>query len=346
MEAFRPPILSDEGHEVPLSWPYLLVYNLFCLSLLVLATRLATFLHEFLGHAMTVLAFDGQVNGIRISLFGGGHVYYDLSETSGSFVRFLVSFGGIIINMFTGLFPFLLARRLKERPGWALFFLLFGMVSLLGATAYASLGFYYDQGDPVAWMKGPYPYSRLFWIPFLILSPFLSWYTVKTYAIFHERIIPTRTFQGRIRVTGVTLGLTFLLYFGLYALTDQSSTAIDSPTLAYQRAEHEIRQMKIDARYRELRKSYPNLTEDAARRMARETPILIEPGEVPQKFPLKPVIALLYLLGGLSALGNVEGGARHAPHTFRKRTVTLCVTLAFALLAMLWCTDGWVFKGV
>ncbi|MFH1491107.1 MAG: M50 family metallopeptidase [Pseudomonadota bacterium] len=324
-------------------WHELLFYNLFLLSLMILATRLATCLHEFLGHAFMALAFDGEVKGIRISLFGGGRTYYGLEEP-GLPVRFLVSFGGIAVNWVSGILPFLLMDRLKRKPLWTLFFLLFGMVSLLGATAYTTLGFYYEQGDPVSWMREPPAGPGWLWMPFFVFSPFLSCFTMKTYAIFHEKLFPTRSLKGRFRILGMTLGLTLCLYILLYVLTDQRSAAVDSPALAFQRAEQEIRNTKKEALYQKLRRTHPDLSEERLKEMAEKTPIVVHPDEVPQKPPLKPAIAFVYLLGAFFGLRAVRGGMPDHPFRFRKRTIFLNAAFASALLAVIFWRDGWVFR--
>ena len=83
----------------------LFLFDLFLLAILILATRLATFLHELMGHALMAATFGGEVNGVRVSLFGGGEAYYHLKTQSGLYVRFLVAFGGILVNMLSGLLP-------------------------------------------------------------------------------------------------------------------------------------------------------------------------------------------------------------------------------------------------
>ena len=68
------PSSDLSGHRIS-SWRLFFLLDLFLLSLLILSTRLATFLHETVGHALTAALFGGRVTGIRLSLFGGGNVY-------------------------------------------------------------------------------------------------------------------------------------------------------------------------------------------------------------------------------------------------------------------------------
>ena len=66
--------------------------------------------------------------------------------------RFLISYGGIMINLLSGFAGILLAEKVWNNRVLALFLNLFGMVSILGAVTYSALGFYYGEGDPVSWL--------------------------------------------------------------------------------------------------------------------------------------------------------------------------------------------------
>lgn len=335
-------LVRPKNTESVFSWRSLLLFDLFLLASLILATRTATFLHETLGHAFMAIALGGQVNAIQISPFGGGHVYYHLGGGSGLFLRFLAAFGGILINGLSGIGSILFVQRLSKRPGWAVFLNLLGMVSLLGAIAYSALGFYYDQGDPVAWIEGSSSDSEWFWIPFIILSPFVSYFAVRSYCILNEAWFPTKTCLGRIGMIILTLGITGCAYASLYQLTKQRSTAMDAPLIAYQRAEKEVRRVKKQLLYRTLRESHPEWTDEEIRRSVEKTPIMVKPEEVPKKFLLKPVIAFLYITGGIVAVlfkrGPGETFMRISP-----RSAIWVAVLAGAVLGVLGWTEGWIW---
>jgi hypothetical protein len=325
-------------------WRYLLLFDLFLLAVLILATRLATFLHEFIGHALLAAAFDGQVNGVRVSLFGGGKVFYQLPTEAGLSRHFLVAWGGIIVNMLSGLLPFVFIRRSPRRPGWALFFLLFGMVSLLGATAYCALGFYYDQGDPVAWNHGAVHRTGWLWIPFLVISPLVSYFSVKTYFSLNGSWFATRTFMDRVSVMILTLGVAGCAYAGLYAFAGQGSVALDTPASAQRRAEKEVRKIKREELFGKLRESYPELSKAEVQGLVERIPIVVRPEEIPKKIPLKPVIAVLFLSGALLALWRANEGISDPPGRLSSRSMLTVVALAAAvLLALIW-TDGWLYR--
>jgi hypothetical protein len=320
----------------------LFLFNLFLLAILILATRLATFLHELMGHALMAATFGGEVNGVRVSLFGGGKAYYHLKMQSGLYIRFLVAFGGILVNMLSGLLPFIFIRRLKNRPVWTLFLALFGMVSLLGATAYSSLGFYYQVGDPVAWIEGEPGREEWSWIPFLAVSPFVSYFAVKSYSILNERWFPSKTFRNRVRMMALTLGIVGCAYTGLYGLTGQRSITLDAPILAFQNAQREALKTKVEALYKKFRETHPELSDDEVRRLAEQTPAIVKPDEVPKRFPLPPVIAILYTAGALLALWRTKGVMSGSIIRISPRSAIFSVALAGAVLGLLVWTGGWV----
>jgi hypothetical protein len=324
--------------------PNLFLFNLFLLAILILATRLATFLHELMGHALMAVIFGGDVNGVRVSLFGGGRVYYNLNAQSGLYVHFLVAFGGIIVNILSGLLPFIFIRRFNNNPIWTLFFILFGMVSLLGAIAYSALGFYYQVGDPVAWIEGPLQRETWFWIPFLVVSPFVSYFVLKSYSMVNERLFPAKTILNRVCTMILTLGITGSAYAGLYGMTGRQSTALNAPSSAYQHAKKKVKKMKIEALYRNLRENRPELSEAEVRRLVEQTSIVIKPDEVPKKFPLKPVIAILYTAGGLLALRRIKSGMSDSIMRISTQPAIFTVALAGAVLGLLAWTGGWIYQ--
>jgi hypothetical protein len=332
---------TDE--EELFSWSSVLRFDLFLLAALILSTRAATFLHELVGHALTAKAFGGQVDGIQVSLLGGGRVLYDLDAQSGLFVHFLVAFGGIVTNAISGFLSFLFVRRLHGKPAWALFLILFGMVSLLGAVAYSAIGFYYQEGDPVSWTDETLQHGEWLWIPFLVIFPVVSYLAVHSYLIINEQLFPTKTFLGRVVMIAVTLGISACAYAGLYKLTGQRSVVLDAQALARQRAENEVRNKKMEELYRKVRDSNPGLSEGEIQRLVEHTPVVVEPNEIPQRFPLVPVMALLYVGGALLAIRRVKLQCCDSVKRLAPLHTILTVSLAGAVLALLAWTGGWIY---
>jgi hypothetical protein len=289
--------------------------------------------------------FGGDVNGIRVSLFGGGHAYYELRSESGRFVRFLAAFGGILVNIISGLLPFMFMRRFLKNRAWVFFLVLFGMVSLLGAISYCTLGFYYEQGDPFAWIEGPSSVSQWLWFPFLILCPFTSYIAIRSYSVLCDQLFPTRTFTGRFVMVVLTLGVAGCAYVALYSLAGQRLMTWDAPTLAYERAEHEVKKSKMEELSKGFRKSYPELSEAEIRNLIQRMQIVVKPEEIPKRFPLKPVIAGLFVLGAVIAIRRRKRPLPYPDVDLAPRHTAFAVIASAAVLGLLVWTDGWILGG-
>lgn len=338
------PIPAGPVDSASLSWGSLLRFDLMLLAFLVLGTRLATLVHEFLGHAFFVLVFGGRVNGIRISLLGGGYVYHDLPEGSGIAVRVLVAWAGIALNVLTGAAVFAWLRRSSSDCASRGFWILFAGASLLGGTAYAALGSYYGQGDPVAWMPHPAAGSLWWSLPFLFVSPFLGFVGVRAFLVWVEGWFPapTRTRRGAVLV--LTLGVVSAAYGGLYHAAGARSRALDAPHAAFHQARQDVLQSKKEALLRRLQRAHPERSEAEVRRLVEETPIRIRPEEVPQKPSLKPVLAVLFGAGGIIALGRVRLAGCRFIRRLQAGPILVSSLLAAAVLAWLAWTGGWVIR--
>jgi hypothetical protein len=218
------------------------------------------------------------------------------------------------------------------------------MASLLGGIAYAALGFYYGQGDPVAWMPDRPSGSTPLWIPFILLSPFASYYAFRSYVLLNENWNPSPSLFVRLRTLCLTLGLALCAYGGLYSLTAQASVAMDAPRADFHRAREEVKKQKTEQLARTLRESHPEWSAEEIRLYMEKEPVTVREHEVPRKFPLKPVIALLFLAGAVLAAGRPQrsdGGRRPA---ITPRTVAPAVLLSALVLALLMGTGGWVYR--
>jgi len=336
------PVKGVDALSLP--WKSLVRFDFMLLALLVLGTRLATLAHEFLGHALFVLLFGGRVNAVRISLLGGGHVYHDLPDGSGFLVRFVVAWAGIAINVLTGGAVFAWLRRSPgDRPSHG-FWILFAGASLLGGTAYAALGLYYGQGDPVAWMQRPV--VGIFWwcLPFLVVSPFLGFIGVRAFLGWVEGWFPAGTCTGRGAVLLLTLGVVSAAYAGLYLAAGARSRALDAPQAAVEQARKEILQSKQEALARRIQREHPELGEDEVGRLVEKTPILIRPEEVPRRPPLKPVLAALFGAGGLLAIRRGGSERTLTRRRLRARSILVSAFLAAGVLVLLGWSGGWVIR--
>jgi hypothetical protein len=288
--------------------------------------------------------FGGRVSGIYVSLFGGGWTTYQFDREIGLSARFLISFGGILVNLLSGVLALYLVRRSSRNPNRTLFLALFAAVSVLGATGYTTLGFYYGQGDPVAWMRSPGPAAAWLWIPFLALAPFAGYLALKPCVRACTGRFPAFTYRGRVIVVLLTLGLTGCLYAGLYIATNQRSVALDAAATAYQEGRERVLRAKRDALAAKLREAHPGLGAEAVRRMAEQTSIAVDPQEVPQRFPLLPVLAILYLGGILASVGSGRSElARGIPSISRGRVRGSAVLAGVVLGILVW-SNGWLYQ--
>jgi hypothetical protein len=304
---------------------------LFCL--LVLATRLATLLHEALGHAATAAVLGADVTGVSVSLFGGGCTDYAFPDPApGAPARALAALGGIGINLLTGVGALAIGRRLDRHPALSLFASLFGAASLTGAVAYLTLGLYYDVGDPVAWMTTAD--GGVLWMPCLPAVPAAGFAAMRRVGSRLEGIHPAGTWGGRVGRAVATLGVAAAAYAGCFALAGEPLVAADAGAMAHRRDADVLRRHRLEAALARARADHPDLGEAELRRLVEATLPPLRPDEIPARFPLAPVVAALLALGGLAALRDVKAPGAPVPPP-APRTVALAAGLALAVLAAL-----------
>jgi hypothetical protein len=105
----------------------------------------------------------------------------------------------------------------------------------LGAYAYLILGFYYKVGDPVQWIELHAETAKFIGLFFLVGSPFVSFFAFKLFWDCQERIFPANTFLKRITISLSTLGLSCIIYAGLFYYFDQTLSAYNAPSIASER---------------------------------------------------------------------------------------------------------------
>jgi hypothetical protein len=285
----------------------------------------------------------GDVHRIKVSLFGGGMVWAEL-DNSHSPTLFIYCMAGIFVNLITGALPIVFRNKLRRiNPLWGLFWVIFAIASILGILAYLVLGLYYNFGDPVGWMQVPPLWLELFWIPFLIITPFIAHFVSRLYVSIQETIFPAHDFMGRLKIFTATLGLSSLVYVGLFMWTNQGLASITSPVAAYYREEARIIDKKKEELLQRLRQINPELTQEEVKTQVENTSIHVDPEEVPRRFPLIPVVVILYTFGALTALKK-ETGRKSFPIQPRAITVLAICFLAALVVAMLAYQDETIYK--
>jgi hypothetical protein len=321
--------------SVCISWKKIVPIDILLISLLVLSTRLATFFHEVLGHAWVALATGGEVHRIKVSLFGGGMVRADLGSDDIA-VAVLYCYSGILVNLITGAIPLFFAKKIERaNPVWGLFWAIFVMTSLLGSLAYLVLGLYYEFGDPVNWVDVTPRWVALSWIPFLLAAPVAAYIASRLYLSVQQRLIPSRRFVGRLKVAFATLGVSIVVYGGLFCVTDQRLASADAAAASYRREAAKVIEKKKRELAQQMKAAHPELTEAEIQGRVNRTPIRVESAEVPVKFPMVPVVAILFLLGGLIALKPHKGERNAGVKRPKPGTPFVFCLLAAAVIAVL-----------
>ena len=322
-----------------------ILFDLLFISFLILSSRLATFLHEVLGHALVAVLSGGSVSAITVSLFGGGYT----TAGTGShhvFVRFLFALSGIILNLITGFIAIHLGKSTAGRNFLASLFLsVFAMVSLAGALAYLVLGLYYDFGDPTAWIINGYGWFYIMWVPFLLVSPFVSYMAAQLYISLQQRVFSSETFFKRLKITLVTLGISFVAYGILFFTTSQSLVSLNASDYAYKRAETRVLEIKKTELSERLLKENPELTDEQLRSILEKIPVVVEPDEVPVKFPMLPVLAGLLITGGLFGIGRKKTRISDGNVRLNQNVVFLFVLVSILVIIILSYTDGLIYTG-
>jgi hypothetical protein len=227
---------------------------------------------------------------------------------------------------------------------WGLLWSVFAMTSLLGALAYLVLGFYYDFGDPVNWVQvRPHGFGLL-WIPFVVITPFAAYSASRLFILVQENMFPTKNFMGRIKILLATLGVSCLVYACLFVWTNQSLASINSSSVDYYRKETRVIERKKTELAQKLQKTYPELTKEEIQARVDNTPIHVEPDEVPTRFPMIPVFLILCLLGGSMALPKKGSSRAGPPIQPGAVTVLMVCFLAVIVLATLTYTNGFIYK--
>ncbi len=323
----------------------ILLFNLLLISFLILTSRLATFLHEVFGHALVAVLSGGTVSAITVSLFGGGYT----TAGTGSHhivVSFIFSLSGILLNLLTGFYAISMGKKMAFRNISAgLFLSVFSMASLAGAMAYLVLGLYYDFGDPVAWIQNGYEWFNRLWVLFLTVSPAVSFAAAKLYIFIQQQVFPADSFFGRLKITIMTLGFSSIVYGMLFLSTSQSLVSLDASTYAFKRAEAEIIEKKKAELSQRLLKENPKLTDEQLRSILDKTPVIVEPDEVPAKFPLLPVLGIFLAIGGIFGIGGQKIIIPDIIAPLNEKFIFLFAILSVLVIAVLASTGGVIYKG-
>lgn len=185
----------------------IILFDTIILALLVIGTRLATVLHEILGHGLMAIIYGGKFNGFYITYFGGGFAYTEGGES------FLSIFGGILLNLLLACITLGIIVMLRKRLSaffYAVLLVFFGINSI-GGLEYAVTSSYYRYGDAF-YAEKIIGHIGIFWLPAMILIAATALVFLKLYADFISEYFGREGPFSRILYTVITLGVSLAVY--------------------------------------------------------------------------------------------------------------------------------------
>lgn len=285
----------------------ILLLDLALLSIMILSSRLALFLHEGGGHALPAGLLGARSIALRLSPLGGGFVQADFpggrpASTGGVM---LFALGGIGVNLLTGALAWVWARRRKRRDLGYTALLFFGVGSVLGAITYLTSGFYYNSGDPVGFAPESEDLGRVQWIWLLFLPPAagVAWVGMRHYLEFLSGLVDLGSPGRRVGWMLASVAAAGVAYGGLWLVL--RNPRIEGSTAQW-RLEREI--VKETAKRQAERPALPPPVEDPRSRTPtapppRPPPIVVRPEEVASRVPapVGPIVLYGTILASLFA---------------------------------------------
>jgi len=318
-----------------------LLLTILLFSFLIISSRLATLLHEGVGHWLVVTLFDGDCRGIYVSTWGGGYADCDLGKTSGIIPHLLYSFGGIIVNLLCGVALIAIYERIKDKTGLALFVVFFGLINILGAYSYLVIGIYYDVGDPSGWLTAGSAFSTFTILILLCIAPIISYYVFQKYLMIQQSIFPAHKISNRLIICFATLGLSICIYFLVFIASSEKLIITDAPRIYVEESKDEIHQAKLEALRQRLLESNPNISADELERYLKGVDIVVSPEEVPRKFPIIPILSTAYLLGLFVSSYRLRFQAnRLSEAVLSKKMVLVNTSIAIFVLCVLYVVNS------
>jgi hypothetical protein len=195
---------------------------LFLFLTIFLTSRLGTFIHEGLGHALAAVIMGGNVTGMSINLFTTGSCSYDLLS-SGLPPRAVVDLAGIVVNFVTGGASLLVLKRIRLQVEMRLILSVFATVSIGSQLLYLVMGTYYGHGDPIIFEELFGPMRWLVWLVFLVLMAPATYFLADAYLRLQEEMVPCNSLNARARILFSTLVAAAVVYGVCFYAEDRST---------------------------------------------------------------------------------------------------------------------------
>jgi hypothetical protein len=276
-------------------------------------------IHEFAGHGGAAGALGGHVNGVRLFLFGGGWVSYQLpgNPADPGAADVAVTLAGIATEWIAAAILLVLARR---RTGLA-------RLAMIGAAAgfaihggmYLSIGTYYGQGDGTLVHRLLGAWRPIVWAPAGALCVAVAWLGARAVAPLLRARAPGR----QLAVIAAALVLGGAANVGL--LLGERALRTDATYTAIMKTEGQ-RTVERDVAVAEAAHATPAQVDDVRRASEQRN----------RPFPFAPILIALVAIAAFAAFVTSRPAAAPAPLAWREVAPFAAIAAAgVALVALI-----------
>jgi hypothetical protein len=189
----------------------ILEITLFLYLTIFLTTRVATLIHEVLGHGLASVLMGGYLTGISINLFTTGSAGYGFINP-GLTQRAVAALAGIAANLVSGVICLMVLRRARLQWEVTIMLCVFAMVSIGSQLTYVVMGTYYGHGDPSIFAELLGSMSWIVWVFFLGLTAPAAYLLARSYLKLQEKMFPCDSLMARAGVLLSTLIAASVIY--------------------------------------------------------------------------------------------------------------------------------------
>ncbi len=279
----------------------ILQITVFLYLIIFLTTRVATAIHEVLGHGLASVLMGGVLTGVSINLFTTGSASYELVG-SGLLPRVFTELAGIAVNLVTGVGCLIVLAKMRLKWEVRIVLCVFAMASIGSQLIYLVMGTYYGQGDPLVFGELFGTLKWLVWLLFLILMAPATYILTDSFLRLQEEMFPSKSLEARGRILFSTLIAASVIYGVCFYAEDRSTGFLGGMTAS---------ERSITEKARKAVEGQP-LTEKERIEQIEAIKNQLRP------FPIIAPVFLVVLVSGLVALLKTKHRPpSSAPHHFR-----------------------------
>jgi hypothetical protein len=201
--------------------------TLFLYLTIFLTTRLATLIHELLGHGLASVLMGAVLTGVSINLFTTGSASYELLDP-GLLQRVVAALAGIALNLVSGVTCLIVLKTIKLRWEMRIILCVFAMISIGSQLTYLVLGTYYGHGDPLIFEELLASLKWLVWLLFLILMAPATYFLADSFLRLQEEVFPSDSLKARGRILFSTLVAASVIYGACFYAEDRTTGFLGS----------------------------------------------------------------------------------------------------------------------